>query len=62
MSIPKTMRAAILAELQQPLIIDEVELPPQLDVGQVLVKIGVSGVCGSQLGEIDGATLGDVDG
>lgn len=55
MSIPKTMRAAILAELQQPLIIDEVELPPQLDVGQVLVKIGVSGVCGSQLGEIDGA-------
>ena len=55
MSIPKTMRAAILAELQQPLIIDEVELPPQLEVGQVLVKIGVSGVCGSQLGEIDGA-------
>jgi S-(hydroxymethyl)glutathione dehydrogenase/alcohol dehydrogenase len=49
------MQAAILAELRQPLIIDEVELPQQLDVGQVLVRIEYSGICGSQLGEIDGA-------
>ncbi|EIJ48593.1 Alcohol dehydrogenase superfamily, zinc-containing:Alcohol dehydrogenase, zinc-containing [Herbaspirillum sp. GW103] len=55
MNIPKTMRAAILAELNQPLVIDEVELPSALEVGQVLVKIGVSGICGSQIGEIDGA-------
>lgn len=55
MSIPKTMRAAILIEQHKPLVIDEVELPQVLEVGQVLVKIHFSGICGSQLGEIDGA-------
>jgi S-(hydroxymethyl)glutathione dehydrogenase/alcohol dehydrogenase len=55
MSIPKTMKAAILVEQRKPLIIDEVELPQTLEVGQVLVKIHYSGICGSQLGEIDGA-------
>jgi len=55
MSIPKTMKAAILVEQRKPLVIDEVELPQTLDVGQVLVKIHYSGICGSQLGEIDGA-------
>ncbi len=55
MNIPKTMRAAILVEQTKPLVIDEVGLPETLEVGQVLVKIQCSGVCGSQLGEIDGA-------
>jgi S-(hydroxymethyl)glutathione dehydrogenase/alcohol dehydrogenase len=55
MTIPKTMLAAVLVELRQPLVIDEVELPDSLGVGQVLVKIEFSGICGSQLGEIDGA-------
>jgi S-(hydroxymethyl)glutathione dehydrogenase/alcohol dehydrogenase len=54
MSIPKIMKAAILAELNQPLIIDEVELPDCLDYGQVLVKIAFTGICGSQIGEIQG--------
>jgi S-(hydroxymethyl)glutathione dehydrogenase/alcohol dehydrogenase len=52
---PRTMRAAILTELRAPLTVTEIELPPALDVGQVLVKILYSGICGSQLGEIDGA-------
>ncbi|MBT5747017.1 MAG: zinc-binding dehydrogenase [Gammaproteobacteria bacterium] len=55
MTIPKTMKAAILVEQRKPLVIDEIELPDSLDVGQVLVKIHYSGICGSQLGEIDGA-------
>lgn len=54
MSTPSKMKAAILVEQQKPLIIDEVELPQTLDIGQVLVKIHFSGICGSQLGEIDG--------
>jgi S-(hydroxymethyl)glutathione dehydrogenase / alcohol dehydrogenase len=54
MTIPKTMKAAILVEQRKPLVVDEVELPDSLDVGQVLVKIHYSGICGSQLGEIDG--------
>jgi S-(hydroxymethyl)glutathione dehydrogenase / alcohol dehydrogenase len=54
-AIPKTMRAAILVEQRKPLVVDEVELPGSLEIGQVLVKIHCSGICGSQLGEIDGA-------
>ena len=53
--IPRTMRAAILVEQHQELVVDTVDLPRQLDFGQVLVKVAVSGICGSQLGEIDGA-------
>jgi len=55
MQLPKTMKAAILVELNKPLVVDQVELPEQLEVGQVLVKINFSGICGSQLGEINGA-------
>lgn len=55
MTIPKTMKAAILVEQHKPLVVDEIELPQSLEVGQVLVKIHYSGICGSQLGEIDGA-------
>ncbi len=55
MTLPKTTLAAILTELRAPLIIDEIDLPEALAAGQVMVKICYSGICGSQLGEIDGA-------
>lgn len=55
MAMPKSMTAAILVEQRRPLVLAEVELPSTLDIGQVLVKIHYSGICGSQLGEIDGA-------
>ncbi len=48
------MKAAILNELKKDLIVDQVQLPETLEVGQVLVKVLYSGICGSQLGEIDG--------
>jgi len=44
-------RAAILVESNKPLVVDEIEMPA-LAAGQVLVKIGVSGICGAQLNEI----------
>jgi S-(hydroxymethyl)glutathione dehydrogenase/alcohol dehydrogenase len=47
-------KAAILVELKQPLVIEEIESPP-LRFGQVLVKILCSGLCGAQLNEIEGA-------
>ena len=50
----RKFKAAILVELKKPLIIDEICLPENLEPGQVLVKIHFSGICGSQLGEIDG--------
>jgi len=51
---PTTTQAAILTAQQQPLVVDTIELPAELGVGQVLVQLRVSGICGSQLGEIDG--------
>lgn len=45
--------AAILVKQNQPLALEDVELPP-VGVAQVLVKVLCSGICGSQLGEIDG--------
>lgn len=45
--------AAILVEQKKPLIIDEIEIPT-LSVGQVLVELKTTRICGSQLGEIDG--------
>ena len=46
MNLPKTMNAAILKELGKPLVVDKVELPSALSVGQVLIKIEYSGICG----------------
>jgi len=45
--------AAILVEQHKPLVLDEVEVPAP-GVGQVLVDIKTSRICGSQIGEIDG--------
>ncbi|MEK6236107.1 MAG: zinc-binding dehydrogenase [Planctomycetales bacterium] len=52
---PRTMRAAILTEQKRPLTMATVELPEELLYGQVLVRVDCTGVCGSQLGEIEGA-------
>jgi S-(hydroxymethyl)glutathione dehydrogenase/alcohol dehydrogenase len=49
-----TTQAAILVALNEPLVVDTIELPKQLEVGQILVQVQVSGICGSQLGEIAG--------
>lgn len=46
--------AAILIEQRCPLVLDQIELDSPLEYGQTLVKVISSGICGSQLGEIDG--------
>ena len=48
----KKAKAAILAKSREPLIVDEIELPEALDVGQVLVKVLYTTICGAQLNEI----------
>lgn len=55
MPLPKTTLAAILTEQNKPLTIADIELPESLEAGQVLVELLYSGICGSQIGEIDGA-------
>lgn len=58
-SLPGKTKAAILVEQRKPLEIAEIDLPETLDVGQVLVRVHYSGICGSQLGEIDGVKGAD---
>ena len=45
--------AAILIQQKAPLALEEIDVPPPA-MGQVLVKVLASGICGSQIGEIDG--------
>ena len=47
------MKAAVLEQIDAPLAIRDVELT-ELKVGQVLVRVLVSGLCGAQLHEIRG--------
>src|SRR6516165_6025915 len=51
----KTAKAAILAQSRAPLVVDEIALPEALGVGQVLVKVLYSTICGAQLNEIAAA-------
>ena len=37
------MKAAILTNIKQPLVIDDLEMPNKLELGQVLVKIFILG-------------------
>jgi len=48
------MKAAILEKLNMPLVIRDIDTT-ELQTGQVLVKILMSGLCGSQVHEITGA-------
>src|SRR5947209_17788681 len=47
------MKAAVLVELNRPLEVCDIEIPKR-DVGQVLVQIASSGICGKQIDEITG--------
>lgn len=51
---PLTFKAAILEEINSPLILQEVTFEGPLDFGQVLVKLIASGICGKQIEEISG--------
>ena len=47
------MKAAILTQLNHPLAVEDINTS-ELKIGQVLVKITKSGLCGAQLQEING--------
>jgi S-(hydroxymethyl)glutathione dehydrogenase/alcohol dehydrogenase len=49
----RTSKAAVLAKSGEPLIVDEIEFPDALEVGQVLVKVLHTTICGAQINEID---------
>lgn len=49
----KKAKAAILAHSRKPLIVDEIEFPGELGVGQALVKVLHTSICGAQINEIE---------
>ena len=55
----KTTKAAVLEKLNKPLSLLEISLPEKLEYGQVLVQVMYSGICGSQIGEIEGVKGND---
>jgi len=48
-----TMKAAVVREFGKPLVIQEVGIP-QVDAGQILVKVAASGVCHTDLHAVEG--------
>jgi S-(hydroxymethyl)glutathione dehydrogenase/alcohol dehydrogenase len=51
----ETTKAAILVQSRQPLVVDEITFPDELGVGQVLVKLLYTSICGAQINEIEAA-------
>ena len=51
--IVNKMKAAILVENNKPLVVADIDLPDELEFGQVLVDVHYSGICGAQINEID---------
>lgn len=51
----KVAKAAILERSHAPLVVDEIEFPASLDVGQVLVKVLYTSICGAQINEMTAA-------
>ena len=47
------MLAAVLVKSKKDLKVLDIDLPKQLNFGQVLVKLKYSGICGAQINEID---------
>ena len=48
------MKAAIMVQQNQSLVIDDIEVANSLAIGQVLVEVKYATICGSQVGEIAG--------
>ena len=47
------MKAQILVKSNNPLVVQDVKIPSNLEFGQVLVKVYYSGICGTQINEIE---------
>ena len=51
----RTAKAAILERSREPLVVEDISLPDELGVGQALVKILCTTICGAQINEIAAA-------
>lgn len=55
MPVTRLFKAAVLEEINKPLAIRTLEIPQSLSVGQVLIRIKYSGICGKQIAEQTGS-------
>ncbi len=55
--IPKTCKAAVLNRLKQPISIEEVKVPQELEPGAMLVRTDVASLCGSDIHMWDGTIM-----
>jgi D-arabinose 1-dehydrogenase-like Zn-dependent alcohol dehydrogenase len=46
---PKTCRAALLKAYREPLAVEEVQVPQEIEPGALLVKNDASSICGSDM-------------
>ena len=46
---PKTCRAALLKAYREPLTVEEVPMPREIEAGAMLVKNDASSICGSDM-------------
>jgi propanol-preferring alcohol dehydrogenase len=53
MAIPKTMKAAVVQGIKQPLSIEEIPVP-EIKKGEVLLKVEACGVCHSDQHVLEG--------
>ena len=51
------MKAAVIYNFNEPLVIEKLYLQHKCHVGQVLVEVRSSGICGAQLGHISGVKI-----
>lgn len=48
-SLPATCRCAVLREFQKPIAVEEYRLPDSLEPGEMLVRVELAGVCGTDV-------------
>ena len=51
------MKAAVIYNFNEPLVVEKLNLKHKCQVGQVLVEVRSSGICGAQLGHISGVKI-----
>lgn len=60
-ALPATARAAVLKAFNEPLVIEEVPVPPELEPGAVLVKVEACSVCGTDVHQARGTMFFNVE-
>jgi len=56
-TVPKTCKAAVINRIKEPIGIEEVQVPQDLEPGAMLVRTDVASLCGSDIHMWDGTIM-----